>query len=200
MFSRDGRTTFTRREVVLVEELSRRAASAIENARLYAQACAAVKARDEFLSIASHELRTPLTSMRLRVGMMRRHIERSEMTHTEGIAHGFEVVGRQIGRLEALVSSMLDVSRTAQDPAILHPERMDLAAAVTGVCERFSDERPLHGSAITQRRPEAPGWRVGPGADRQNRHEFGGQRRQVRGRSSESSSDFARTTGGRSGR
>src|SRR4030095_16510115 len=36
-----------------------------EMARLYEQAQQAVRARDDFLSIASHELRTPLTSLQL---------------------------------------------------------------------------------------------------------------------------------------
>jgi HAE1 family hydrophobic/amphiphilic exporter-1 len=53
-------------------DLAHRAAQAIENARLYGEAQAAVAARDEFLSIASHELRTPLTALRLALENMRR--------------------------------------------------------------------------------------------------------------------------------
>ena len=46
-------------DLALAEALAARAALAVDNARLYGEAQAAVRARDEFLSIASHELRTP---------------------------------------------------------------------------------------------------------------------------------------------
>src|SRR5438067_4924324 len=42
-------------DLALVEEIGRRAALAVDNARLYAQAREAIRARDEFLSMASHE-------------------------------------------------------------------------------------------------------------------------------------------------
>jgi len=45
------------RDLLLYEEISRRAAAAIENSRLYHEAQEAIRMRDEFLSIASHELR-----------------------------------------------------------------------------------------------------------------------------------------------
>ncbi len=54
-------------DLAIAEDLAHRAAFAIDNARLYQQAQDAIRARDEFLSIASHELRTPLTPLQLQL-------------------------------------------------------------------------------------------------------------------------------------
>jgi GAF domain-containing protein len=62
---------YTEADLSLAEELARRSATAIDNARLYQEAQKVIEAqkeldqlKDQFLSIASHELRTPLTSIK----------------------------------------------------------------------------------------------------------------------------------------
>jgi signal transduction histidine kinase len=54
---------FSESDVSFSEELARRAAVAIENARLYGDARAANQAKDDFLATLSHELRTPMTAV-----------------------------------------------------------------------------------------------------------------------------------------
>ena len=49
--------------ISMIEDVSRRAGLAIENAGLYLHARQAIDARDQFLSVAAHELRTPITSV-----------------------------------------------------------------------------------------------------------------------------------------
>ena len=50
-------------DLKFAEAYAQRVGLILENGRLYRRAEEAIKARDEFLSLASHELRTPLTSI-----------------------------------------------------------------------------------------------------------------------------------------
>lgn len=54
---------YAQEDLELAEELARRAALAVENARLYEAALAASKAKSDFLAVMSHELKTPLTTI-----------------------------------------------------------------------------------------------------------------------------------------
>ncbi len=62
VYSDSGRT-YRDEDLVIAEELARRASSAIENARLYREARSAVETRDQLLAIVSHDLRNQLGVM-----------------------------------------------------------------------------------------------------------------------------------------
>jgi signal transduction histidine kinase len=129
-------------DLELMRELGRRAGLAVENARLYDEARAAVKLRDEFLSIASHELKTPLTSLRLKVDGILRIAGRAatepvDLAKLTARVHG---VDKQLGRLTELVDALLDVSRAASGQLQLRLEEVDLGAVVRAVSERFRDD------------------------------------------------------------
>ena len=148
-------------DVPLMEELGVRAGTAIDNARLYDEAQRAIRARDEFLSIASHELKTPLTSLRLHVSGMQRHVRRGrvELLAPERIGPKIDAIDGQLERLGTLINALLDVSRTSAGRLQLDLSEVDLGQVVRQVVTRLQAdlrnarcevtlelEEPLHGT------------------------------------------------------
>jgi PAS domain S-box-containing protein len=143
----ESRRRFGQEDVDLALELARRAGIAVENARLFAEAeeaartaMAAVRTRDEFISVASHELRTPLTALRMSTETVQRLAQRSSDALRERISSKITLGLRQLDRLEALIEQLLDVSRLAEGRLGLTVEPMDLVTLVREVAERFADQ------------------------------------------------------------
>jgi PAS domain S-box-containing protein len=116
----------------------------------------ALRARDEFLSIASHELRTPLTSLKLQLQMTRRRIERGDPS-----AHAPEWVGKlveqsnhQLARLARLVNDMLDIARIQTGRLVIEPGRVDAVELTRDVLERLGPHLDESGTPATLEAPE----------------------------------------------
>ena len=125
---------YRQEEVILFRELAARAATAIENARLFQRAREAVALRDEFLSVASHELNTPLASLRLIIDSLLR------LPHEPVVLGRLQTADRQVTRLGALVSQLLDVSRFGARRVVLEREPLDLAAVARDVLASLAGE------------------------------------------------------------
>ncbi len=108
----------------------------------------AVRARDEFLHIASHELRTPLTSLGLQLDGLRAAVAPTKALDRERINAKAEVARRQVRRLGALVSELLDVSRIAEGEVLVEAEDADLVASARAVAERLGADAARAGSAL----------------------------------------------------
>jgi len=117
-------------------EMARRASLALENARLYAESQQAVRARDEFLSIASHELRTPVTAISGVAQVTLRSQQRGTLDDAR-LTRALEQLIRGSQRLVTLTEDLLDVSRLQTGRFELRPERLDLRAFVADFVERF---------------------------------------------------------------
>ena len=145
-----GGPGYTREDETLLDDLAHRAAQAIENARLYGQAQAAVLARDEFLSIASHELRTPLTSLRLALENLRRVVLRAGVAGGPGtpIDRVLTASERAGQRLEKLVEALLDVSRIHMGRLELDLADVELGALVAEAAAAVTDELAQAGSEL----------------------------------------------------
>jgi len=138
-------------DLPLAEELARRAALAVDNARLYKEVEDALRVRDDFLTAASHDLRTPLTSIKGRIELMQMRLDRGKELSDEflrsqigtlhkGTAHMLAVVDEitdvahlQMGRQLALNTETLDVGELARGAAALVGGRVRLSRVLQNV-------------------------------------------------------------------
>ncbi len=143
---RESERRLAEEDRALVEELARRAATAVDNARLYRRANDAITARDDFLAVAAHELRTPLTRLQLQIQLLQR--QGRELVKEPEAVQRFQkqlaVLLRQTVRLGQLVGELLDVPRVAAGRLTLNAEDVDLSQLVAGV---LADYEPQAASA-----------------------------------------------------
>jgi predicted ATPase/signal transduction histidine kinase len=132
--------------IALADEIARRAAVAIENARLYKESQDSVRARDEFLAIASHELRTPVTSMRLMVQRLRS----GKMADSPAnLLRPLDLFERQVDRLSNLIEEMLSAARLLVGRLEMHAAPMDLSALVRDEVKRAAPQLARAECALT---------------------------------------------------
>ena len=112
-------------DLALVEDLAHRAALAVDNARLYAEAQEANRVKDEFLATVSHELRTPLSSMMNWIALLRQG-----KIGPEQVSRGLEVLQRSGEAQARLIDDILDVSRIVSGRLRLQPQPVELSDVV----------------------------------------------------------------------
>ncbi|WP_437275188.1 AAA family ATPase [Sorangium sp. So ce375] len=129
-------------DVWLAQELGLRAALALDNTRLFAEAQEAIERRDEFLLVASHELKTPLTSLMMQAHLLARLLPRLRRAEVapERLDAANQVMSRQIARLSHLVDELLDVTRLNAGRLTLARAPVDLAALTREVVERMKQQ------------------------------------------------------------
>jgi signal transduction histidine kinase len=120
-------------DVVMAEDLARRAATAIDNARLYEQAQRAVQVRDDMLAIVTHDMRSPLSAIVTAAAMQVATAPADE--NGTKIRQRAESIQRAAEHLSRLVRDLADIGqidggrfaieRTPQDVAALTREVVD---------------------------------------------------------------------------
>jgi two-component system, chemotaxis family, CheB/CheR fusion protein len=131
-------------EVKLLRALADLTSLAMENVQLYeelqkriAEAQDAVRAREEFITVAAHELRTPLTALQLQLQSLAALAERGEGSSDGRLAERAARAVSGARRLGALVDGLLDAARVEHGTITLTLEALDLAETTREVVERF---------------------------------------------------------------
>jgi PAS domain S-box len=96
-------------DVFLAEELARRAAVAIDNARLHDLVRAGIQARDDMIGIVSHDLRNPVNAVKMLTGVMLDR-QREEPLPAE-MADYASVIRQAAQQMDELIRDLLDVTR-----------------------------------------------------------------------------------------
>ena len=110
----------------------------------------AIRARDEFLSIASHELKTPLTTIILRIQSTLDSILNQSLASFSGekLVSSLNIAHDQTRRLQNLIKDLLNFSLITTGKLDLELKEDNLTNLVKSVLTRFEDHLAIAGCSV----------------------------------------------------
>lgn len=129
---------YGRDELALAQELGVLSAMAVDNARLYRNAQAAVQARDDLIAVVSHDLGNPLSAIRIGTSLLLRSVPESEQ-ESDRWQH-LEFIRQSAHQMESLINDLLEVKRLEAGKVTLELEEVAVADVVRDVIQVF---RPI---------------------------------------------------------
>ena len=142
---------YTEADLRVAEDLGRSAATAIENARLYAEAQKAVAARDQILAIVSHDLRNQLGVIGMGSNLLARKVEAGGLR--DDLAKPIETIRRTTVRMEHLLRDLLDMASIDAGRLSFEPENIDLGPVLEEACQAHDATAHERGLVLTLDRP-----------------------------------------------
>jgi PAS domain S-box-containing protein len=122
-------------EAALAQDLALLAALAVDNARLYRNARAAIQARDDMITVVSHDLGNPLSAIRIGTSLLLRSVPPAEQ-ETGGWKH-LEFIRQSAEQMERLINDLLDVKRLEAGRVTLQIRDVRIENVVHDVIELF---------------------------------------------------------------
>jgi PAS domain S-box-containing protein len=140
-------------DLALAEDLAYHVATAIENARLYAEVKDADRRKDEFLAMLAHELRNPLAPIRSGLDLM-------GMEGVDAATAGWArtMMQQQVQHLVRLVDDLLDVSRIMRGKVQIRKERTTLAEVLQRGIETARPSVDAQEHQLSVELPPEPIW------------------------------------------
>lgn len=155
---------FTEADRVLAEDLARRCAYAVDNARLYSEvilqrdkAEKASRVKDEFLAILSHELRNPLVPILGWARILKTKVNGAD----EVLGEGIRSLERNARNIQRLVDDCLELVRTSTRHIRLELERIDLNSVIAASIEAVVPLAREKGLKVEVELSADPLWIVG---------------------------------------
>lgn len=128
MISKENEDPFRELDLVIAQDLAKRASLAMENARLYHKATAANRAKSTFLANMSHEIRTPLGAM---LGFA--EIAMDHRGLPEEIKGQISTILKNGQQLLQLVDEVLDISKVESEKIEIEKIEFSPRAAIEDI-------------------------------------------------------------------
>lgn len=132
--SAESQHIYTAADVVMAEEIARRAGVAIDNSFLYRTLQESDRRKDEFLAMLGHELRNPLAPISAAAQLLAGNADPAHVQRAS------DVIARQVAHMTVLVDDLLDVSRVTRGDVVLQMGTVDMRNVVQAAVEQV---RPL---------------------------------------------------------
>jgi PAS domain S-box-containing protein len=100
---------FDHDHIVLAEDLSRRAALALDNARLHEQVMFGLAARDDMIGIVSHDLRNPVNAVKMLTGAILSSEKRAQLP--ADVVEYSSIIRQAAEQMDSLIRDLLDMTR-----------------------------------------------------------------------------------------
>ena len=123
-------------DLELAVELAGRAALALDNAALYAQARAATRTREEVLAVVSHDLRNPLNAVLLAAVILDEYTEPERWTERERLQ--LRTIRHSAEQMTTLIHDLVEVVALEAGTRVLHLERVDAGALLRSAGEMYA--------------------------------------------------------------
>jgi PAS domain S-box-containing protein len=128
--SSDPRHRFQEDDVTFVEDLGRRLALALDNARLFEVATQAIQARDDLLGVVVHDLRSPLGTILLHATRLQREADPESRSRKSAAA-----IERAASRMNRLIQDLLEVTRVEAGRLSMKKARISTEQVISDVVD-----------------------------------------------------------------
>jgi PAS domain S-box-containing protein len=138
-------------DLALAEELARRAALAVDNARLFSEAQQATRARDEMLAVVAHDLRNPLNTVAMSCSLLLESVSSAERPQEQ---RQLTIMRRATDRMSRLIQDLLDIKRIEQGRLAVDPRPQPIGTIVQDAMDMLRPLADAQGLALDAEVPD----------------------------------------------
>lgn len=102
---------FTAADEAILVQFAQMASVAIENAELYLSAQAAIRGRDEMLSIVTHDLKNPVSTIKGYAQLLKRQVMKGSALDREQLVGGLTKIDATSTKMVTLINELLNLTR-----------------------------------------------------------------------------------------